>query len=270
MPNELEVGTTRNGQLHDQDASTPHVSVSLHRSEEELVATITWPDDSSPYAGWFLRDKPVRRSDSAPRKKMPSHMAFQDSHGFVQLIGCRPQGWRATFHGPGSGRIGVRFAIFGHVEGVDFSTINGLRTEITGLWAWLGISNVDVDFDKAKTVQVTATAAPNIEVVSGPISLSFIPTWGFKYGPENEYVQVADRVLVSSRSSEAVPWDRLRESHLAVRDLLLISRWRAESCVVTSALRDDAPITTLDGTTHGDDWKVVIEPGQKRTEPPSG
>lgn len=58
--------------------------------------------------------------------------------------------------------------------------------------------------------------------------------------------------------------------HHAFRDLLVLSRWRNESCVPVYALRADDPLTTMDGGVHGDQWREVVVPDDERTPPPTG
>jgi len=58
--------------------------------------------------------------------------------------------------------------------------------------------------------------------------------------------------------------------HSAIRDLLVMSRWRSESCVPVKALREDDPMRTLDGESHGDQWRDVVVADDERTAPPKG
>jgi hypothetical protein len=56
---------------------------------------------------------------------------------------------------------------------------------------------------------------------------------------------------------------------MAVRDLLVISRWRKESCVPIKALRED-DLNQADGGTAGPEWRAVVVSSDERAQAPTG
>lgn len=57
MPNKLNVGTRRAGNLVDFDPDIPGVSINLERSERGISLEISWSAIASPYASWFLHEE---------------------------------------------------------------------------------------------------------------------------------------------------------------------------------------------------------------------
>ncbi len=48
------------------------------------------------------------------------------------------------------------------------------------------------------------------------------------------------------------------------------SRWRDESCIAVRALREDDPMTTLDGLSHGEQWREIVVSDDERKPAPKG
>lgn len=79
-----------------------------------------------------------------------------------------------------------------------------------------------------------------------------------------------DLLRCVTRSGESLGWEEHLQFHRAIRDLLVISRWHAESCVEVFALRSDDPLRTLDGEEHGEQWRSVVVSDDERASQPSG
>ncbi|MCY7290027.1 MAG: hypothetical protein LH624_17725 [Cryobacterium sp.] len=79
-----------------------------------------------------------------------------------------------------------------------------------------------------------------------------------------------DHLRCTSRSVEPLDWDGHMQLHRAIRDLLVVSRWRDESCIAVRALREDDPLTTLDGESHGEQWREVVVSDDERKLAPKG
>lgn len=266
MSNELDVGTRRQGGLVDFDPATPKVTVTLERSVDGISLTIPWSDYDSPYAEWFVDRRLEGVFEQAPRS-VPRRLLFQDPEGSVMLVGCRSRGYHTTFDGPGSGRVWAQFAILGVADDVDFQLVNGLRSEVSGLRIWLGMHSVSENFerlsDPPRTVMsISATAASEIEVLHEG-GLRIQPSWSLERGEGTATLQ--DLAYAESRSSSPLDWFALQKTHLALRDLLVISQWRAETQNVVAVLRHDDSVTMPDGVVH-DNWRDVV-PSQIREEP---
>jgi hypothetical protein len=175
--------------------------------------------------------------------------------------------------GPGSGTLWCRAAIIGVREDLEFERPHGLQTEISGLRAWLGTTSWNEE-QKISGAHLTATFssedAPPIKIGEHDgIELEFRPGWHVLHEDGGDRRVLLDVVRSSTRSKQPVDWDKHRQAHQAIRDLLVLSRWRSESCTEVSALRDDDRVRTADGKDHGAYWRDVVVPNDERTAQPS-
>jgi len=274
MPNTLDIGAPRSGDLVDFDA-TPEVKVSLERTDKRIGLTVAWSTPDSPYAAWYLGEEvaPGLRMGGQVPKPAPSRLLFYDSHGTVLLLGCWARGYHAAISGPGSGRIWASFAVPGVRENIDFERVNGLRTEISGLREWLGISSWARREDyKTRVIElksefpasITAGTFEGLDINFGPArNLTKV-----KDDPDKQVVH--DLIWCQTRSSGRLDWEEHLTVHRAIRDLLVLSRWHGESVVFNYAMRTDDPLTTMDGKTHGEQWRAVIVAEDTKATPPSG
>ncbi|MFC5730447.1 HEPN domain-containing protein [Nocardioides vastitatis] len=276
MANELTTETRRTGNLIDFDPDTPHVHVTLERSTDGISVTVPWSGEDSPYPAWFGTDGSWRRTKSEGRapRSVPKRLLFQDSHGSVMLIGCWARGFHSTIDGPGSGTVWSRAAILGVDADVDFDRPHGLQTEISGLRDWLKVTSWSEETDweeNGLVARIHSLRAPMIEIGTfNGISFEFRQSWQIVPDDGRDRIVLLDLVRACSRGTEPVLWEEHLELHRAVRDLLVLSRWRNESCVAVRAHREDDPLRTLDGKERGGQWRDVIVPDDDREPPPIG
>lgn len=275
MPNELPLGTRRAGNLVDFDPRTPTVHVTLERSDQGICVRVPWSAPDSPYASWFDTGlAPWRDPEDRAERLVPRRLLFQDSHGSVTLIGCRARGFHADYSGPGSGTVWASAAILGVDDDVEYDEPHGLQTAISGMREWLGVTSWDqeLEWDGAgRSVTIRSLRVPAIEVGAfDGVGLSLAPTWHMAFEDERDRRVLNDSVHCRTRAAVPVGWETHMERHLAVRDLLALSRWRPESCFELSVVHDDDVITTSDGTTHPAPWRRVVVPHDTPAAPPSG
>jgi hypothetical protein len=93
MPNELELGTPRVGDFIGFYPDTPHVKVTLERSEKGISFTILWSDPDSDHARWFTEDTGGIRIPALP-DPLPVPNGFCSSTRMAPylLIRCWPRG----------------------------------------------------------------------------------------------------------------------------------------------------------------------------------
>ncbi|AZH81681.1 reverse gyrase [Plantibacter sp. PA-3-X8] len=275
MPNKLPMGTRRTGDLYDSYEDTPDVKVTLERSEQGLSVTVAWSSPEVPYAAWFMsRGGFLPGTEPKEPKPVPQRVVFHDSHGSVLLIRCWARGFHADAFGPGSGTLWARAAILGVEADLQYDRPHGLSSEISGLREWLGVTSWSIEHELVDGVGVARlTSVPPARIELGDHSgLVLELTSGWQVVPDEggDRRELLDLLWCTTRSSEPMAWDEHLQLHKALRDLLVLSRWRNESCVVVHAFRQDDPLVTLDGATHGEQWREVIVPGDERVPPPSG
>lgn len=274
MGNDLPQGVRRTGDFYDSYPDTPETKVALERSAKGISVTVAWSHPDAPYAGWFLDSsfsgRVVQHSEPRP---VPSRVLFHDSHGAVLLIGCRARGYHANLLGPGSGTLWARAAIFDVQRDCEFDQPHGLRTEISGLREWLGVTSWRREEDWSERplrLSLTTAPAPAIELGTYQgFDVRLVPSWGLRPDESRDERVLLDLLRCETRSDSPRDWDAHVQIHRAIRDLLVLSRWHDESCVEVYAMRLDDPRTTLDGSVHGEQWREVQVPDDERRGAPT-
>ncbi|WP_134768574.1 HEPN domain-containing protein [Nocardioides sp. 1609] len=274
MPNKLERGTSRVGELIDFNAETPEVQVTLARTNKGISITIPWSDPTSPYAGWFLHEDAAfgrTRAKAPAPPPVPRRVLFNDSYGPVLLIGVRARGFHANLFGPGSGTLWARAAIIGVHEDADFDQPHIMRSSISGLREWLGIkswrTSWGADEDPRHLFWPDSPGAIEVGQRDG-ISLTFNPAW--QVDPEEDEIHLRELLWCRTRSDEPRTWEDHLKDHYGVRDLLVLSRWRRETCIVATIARTDdfLPSADDDPSEHWQSRNVVV-PEDEPSPPPS-
>lgn len=276
MPNLLTKGTRRTGDFFDSYDDTPEVKVTLERTESRIGVTVAWSSPDVPYAAWFLNQSRlfIGRNEELEPKPAPKRIVFRDSHGDVLLIRCWPRGYHASGLGPGSGTLWSRAAIMGVSTDLEFDRPHGLQTDVSGLREWLGVTSWDeqgIGPHDERPFGVTSRETKTLNAGShGEITLDFRTGWSVRHEEQGDRRILLDILRCTTRSEQPTIWDEHLRLHHAIRDLLVISRWRNESCVEVRALREDDPLTTLDGKQHGEQWREVVVPIDEKTPAPTG
>ncbi len=159
-------------------------------------------------------------------------------------------------------------------EDTEFDRPHGVQTEISGLREWLGVTSWEEVQEKSDgtrkyILSSLDTATLNVGEHSG-MALDFRSGWGLTHEEGTDRRVLLDLLRCTTRSAEPLDWDVHLQLHRAIRDLLVLSRWRDESCIAVRALREDDPITTLDGLSHGDQWREVVVSDDERKPAPKG
>lgn len=273
MPNELLKGTRRTGDLYDTYEETPEVKVTLERSDSGIGLTVAWSGPEVPYAAWFMSQGTISlgAKSTAEPKPVPKRVLFHDSHGTVLLLRCRARGFHASLGGPGSGTLWARVAVMGVERDTEFDRPHGLQTEISGLREWLGVTSWKEErLGPEVILRSLEPTTLKAEGEHGGLTLDFRPGWAVSPEPGQDRRVLLDRLRCTSRSAEPLDWDVHMQLHRAIQDLLVVSRWRDESCVPVRALRKDDPMTTMDGEVHGERWREVVVSDDESKPAPKG
>lgn len=275
MPNELKKGKRRVGDFIDFDPDTPEVKVALELSSRGISLELSWADSSSTYAQWFLSGSGIIQVPApAANATVPERVLFVDSHGYVLLLGCRAFGFHSNLLGPGSGKLWAELAVLGVRENLPFEAPHGLQTRISGLREWLGVNSWKPHIGESegtRTATLTSLTPRAIEIQLGSgTTLALRPGWRLTPHRTKDRYVAHDLLTCETRTSSATPWHEHLRIHRGLRDLLVVSRWNRETVKVVGALREDDPLRTLDGRTHGEQWREVVMPDRKETRPPAG
>lgn len=275
MPNELLKGTRRNGDFYDSYEDTPEVKVTLERSDSGISVTVAWSSPEVPYAAWFMSGGSLFGTEPpAEPRPVPRRVLFHDSHGTVLLIRCWARGFHADAFGPGSGTLWARAAIMGVSVDTEFDRPHGLQSEISGLREWLGTTSWLERYQLGEgTPNVILSSLETSTIEAGKhagMALDFRSGWSVIPEEGRDRRILLDLLRCTTRSTEPLGWDTHMQLHRAIRDLLVVSRWRNESCVAVRVLREDDAFTTMDGESHGEQWRTVVVPDDESKPAPKG
>lgn len=254
MANELKLGEARVGQIIDFDPKTPAAQVQLELTDSAVEIKMAWPGPDSPYILWFTDNMLLSGISERRRIGPPRQLAFHDSFGSVTLVGCSARSSRLNLGGPGIGTLRARFAILGTAEPADFARPHGVRSRITGLREWLGVSSIDHQW-KPTPKSLHRFDVASFESLSLGGGLSTFADWS--YERDGDRLIISDGAILESREGDgAASIDMLLEPHRAMRDLLALSRWWPESCVLTAVMHRDDQV----GNTDSDNawWREVV------------
>ncbi len=274
VPNKLELGTSRVGSFVDFYPETPEVQVTLARTDDGISITIPWSDPTSPYAGWFLRDDAGferKRANAPDPPPVPRRVLFNDAHGSVLLVGVRARGYHANMLGPGSGTLWARAAILGVHEDGDFDHPHIIRSSISGLREWLGLKSWCTSWGTDEDPRLLFWPDPPEAIEVGEregIALTFDPAW--QVNPEDDEIHLRELLWCSTRSDEPRTWEEHLKGPYGVRDLLVLSRWRRETCIVGMIARTDDRFPSADDD-PSENWvsREVVVPDDEPAPPPS-
>lgn len=256
MVNELNVGDRRYGNIIDGDPDTPPLSATLVRTEKGVSFSMTFNHEETPeYRRWFTTEGFFATDGAEDTKPAgpPSELMFEDSHGQIALLGCRAVNWHSNYQ-TGYGTIQANAAVVG-ASSVAYAKITGLRSEVSGLRSWVGATSIknraerNPETKRLKQTFVLEAPDPTNIPDSG---LSFSPD--FVSSQNNDTVSIRDVLQLVHRSEQEEPWYVHQGAQLAVRDLLAISRWRAETIIPVFVCRPDDLLPDGDNQSAGRPW----------------
>jgi hypothetical protein len=252
----LEDGETWIGSLFDDDDETPIVQATLERRGDNVVLKVPFDltEETHRYGRWFMPG--MQFADDPDRTKfrysVPDELRFLGKDGYVHLIGCRNS--RMTSNGiVGVGEVKAAFVVFDSVQSNHtFATPQGIRSSVSNLREWLGVSSLSTSRERNEDGLVSANykleAAPPI-VIPGVRGMSFVPHWRVTQGKDSRTLH--DELYVETILDDTSTWSDHIGSHRGIRDLLVVSQWRQES--VTDLEASQAPSDKSDRA-----WRNVL------------
>ncbi|NQU37370.1 MAG: hypothetical protein HQ526_07215 [Actinobacteria bacterium] len=265
MSNELAVGQSRVGFIVDGDSETPLLAAELSRSDRGIFISIPFELNQMPVSRWFS-GRTIRYGDDPDWSKhsyeVPEQLHFVDVDGTVGLVGCRSRGLRSQLGlGVSRGQADVRYAVLGTSNGLDFNSVSGFRSELTGLGSWLSATSIreerEVDAEsRLKCITYRLEAGSDIEVdpLQGLRLIASFSADSDRIGHRS----LQDRFLIESSTTMPSDWASHIDLHQSVRDLVNVAAWKPLDFVAHHARRGDDPHRALDGTSYGEAWREVV------------
>lgn len=265
MKNDLKINEPRLGWFEDglPNDVTPSTATMLVDNGNQIILHIPWYDSDLGLAGqierWFssgahYSDDPGKSTYSY---EPPAEFLFHDAQGSVLLIGCKSIGYESNpMLGVGKGRISADAAIIG-AKTFGYSNINGMRTEISGLGDWFGLSSIEKtlqlkDSGGYESVELKGFSAENL-FLHRRLNLRLIPTWeSGKDGLNGQYLK--DRIFVETRTKSTSDWEEHLDVHSGLRDLLRIATWNPAGYESIEVLKDSDARVIRPAGDRSDKW----------------
>lgn len=263
MSNDLTVGIPRVGWLHHQklpDPAQPAPCMLLDDGKQITLRVPLLSGTDDMHERWLLA--PVANLAEDPDRTKhdyaaPETVAFIDRHGIVMLVGCKWSlaGW--SNHGS-EGVITAKRAVLGGNE-YRYPMINAMRTEISGLADWLGLSGVDVNVDRdvngrAQSITVTSQTTEPVRL-SPRLNFSVGATWRTRNVTDGRGIEAPAEV--TTQVAKVRSWDDHAELHHALLGLVEISAWSRIGFRTMEVRRSDDPENTLAGNVLAQKWNPV-------------
>lgn len=275
MSNDLPTGIPRVGWLHHQklpDATQPAPCMLLNDGKQITLRVPLHRGTDALHERWFLASV-AELADDPDRTKhdyaAPETVAFIDRQGIVMLVGCSWSlaGW-STYGSEGV--ITAKRAVLGGDE-FRYPMINAMRTEISGLADWLGLSGVDVNVDRdgngrARSITVTSQTTEPARL-SPRLNFSVGATWRTRNVTDGRGIEAPAEVI--TRVSKARSWESHAELHHALLGLVEISAWSRIGFRSMDVCRSDDPERALSGDALGQKWNPVLSHERDHVETPA-
>lgn len=267
--NTLEIGENRPGTLFTGEPSIGNIPASLTRTDKHIAIEIPWFEDKL-IMRWFSSG--VLYMDDPDKTKYsytpPRQMWFSDSRGTVCLLGCSVGPMTHRWGTGGVGTLYFQYAIMNASIGVDYSRITQLRSSITGLRQWVGLSSVQehLQTEPVDGYVMPLIASKNITLKSPEdirfgASSSFHSHWSTSR--HDDIVEIHDIMYLESSSPTPATWDDVQQEHHALRDLLRISSWRDHIETISQVSLDQDCCRVETGAAYQKRWCPVITPNTR-------
>lgn len=178
-------------------------------------------------------------------RRIPRSILFVDGSNRIALSDCRFRQHVDQSHG--KGRIVASSAVVAPRTASDFSTVNGVRSEVMGLAAWTGLPAVTAakrGFDEKgliKSASFSAESSPKVVIDAG-IQLSLFPHFRTNSLLSNGVHTITEKVFIQTYTAELSDWNHHLRAHQLVQDLMTVVYWSPCALAVEAVSRDDAPI----------------------------
>lgn len=255
----------RFGFIFDGIDESPHVAVQLTRTATGITMSLPWLDDyNEMHERWFMQGATWGDDPDGTKfqYQVPTSIVFVDPSGPIALVGCRAAGYNSNMvFGVGVGRASVQFAVLGARDAAAYDSINGLRSELEGLGTWVGLRSLsqerELDEQGKLSVATMRLDSPQPIVISHSPRLEIRPAYRYGPGEHPDETVIKERMLVQTSSRKPDDWWKHLDHHFALRDLVRLASWRRLNFLSHEAMRNDDPMRTLDGRSHGREWRTV-------------
>lgn len=232
----MEPGTTRIGHVVSTDEPDAVASVTF----DDRGVVLTWPRE----LGFIDAFKQVEVLSTFER------LVFRDANGWLTLRDGRSMGSSASTTGSSEERLRFSCALHTGARGIDYSSVDGMSSEVDGLGRWAKMSAVhsELRFEDGRPAGVSILAQ-NLDDrgLGGPLNLTLGTSYTHSPTPRGGVYSILDALRVRTTSSELVPWGEHAAAHHMIQDLMCLVYGKPVGSRLVAVMReDDQPMEPKD------------------------
>jgi hypothetical protein len=203
---------------------------------DHLGVEVTWPRSLGLFDALDLNSK----------QPVPDPLIARDGKSWLTLQVGRSEGVSASSLGHSEQRIRYRVAVATGANGLAYSKINGMQTEVDGLARWAKMTTVETRLRTKEGDGVTGLdlSARNMapHVLGGTFDLRLVTSFWHQPRPTDGVFTISDRLTVQTRTRRTREWEHHAAQHRMIQDLMCLAYAFPCSAVLKSAMRhDDQP-----------------------------
>lgn len=188
---------------------------------------------------------------SAIDREVPDPLILRDGEGWLTLTRGSSLGASASSLAHALERIFYRRAIHTGADNVEYWGINGMTSEIGGLAKWTKRVPVTTKLlfgDNRERLEGVSLVAKNLKSLElgGPLDLELATSYRHQPTPKNGVFAISTALLVRTRSADLEEWDKHRQTHRMMQDLMCLVYGGPCASRLVSVMREDdqdRPIT---------------------------
>jgi hypothetical protein len=239
----------------------------LYRSDEsdEGVASVEFDEQGAvirrPHKRGFGETLTTGRSGY----KLPEVLHFLDTIGRLTFTDCLPDSYSTATSGIGMDVIRSSRTIHPENDTLNFTDVDGMRSEVEGLADWTALSPVEqfaeFDSDQPRMSPTITIRARNKEplLLGGRLNLRLATTFRHNPQPVEGTYSITDNLFLETTTDALGPWSKHATVHRAVQDLMCLVYGKPCGIRLLTVKRgDDQPELRPDETRRV--WREVYEP----------
>lgn len=238
---------------------------SLNSESDEVVliefdtkgVLVTWPRSQSLFE--------ILNSSDYP--SAPEPLIARNQDGWMTFNDGNPQSLSASSVGHTELKFRYRHAIHSGANGIDYSKLNGLASEIEGLaeWAKMWPTTTRVEYgdeqNRPTAVSIRAENLP-IKQLSGDLQPQLETSYHHKPKGYEEVASISGALVYKTHSENPIAWQEHENSHQMMADLMTLAYGKPCRFTIDSVWRKDDEMVR-DGKTV-QQWRDAFAPAERR------
>lgn len=232
MATKLEPGVVRIGHTRSGSEDVDEVVVA---EIDDRGVLVSWPR-----ALGFVDAIRLNARD----REVPEPLILRDSDGWLTLTEGHATGVSASTLGHSLERLRYSRAIHSGANGVGYTEVNGMTSEIDGLAKWANRVPVTTELkfgQESKCIDGITIVAKNLDSLplGGPFNLQLETSYSHNPTPMGGVYTISTALQVRTRSAEIKSWETHQQTHRMMQDLMCLVYGKPCGSHLISVMRED-------------------------------